>query len=154
MEMKNAVSASGARLLRQDGGETCWCSDKIFDTDLTYVLEAASEPPTQPATTLTRSQAWIAFLGEHPTRGGIAESLLFQAGWEAREAAAAPTGQWVKVETRLPEDDERVCVWNSAVGQSEHADYADHKFIDESGTKTDLTDVVTHWKPQEAPPVD
>lgn len=29
------------------------------------------------------NEAWIKFLLEHPTRGGLAERLTFEAGWRA-----------------------------------------------------------------------
>jgi hypothetical protein len=31
-------------------------------------------------------EAWIQFLVEHPTRGGLAEKLIFEAGFKAGQA--------------------------------------------------------------------
>jgi hypothetical protein len=58
---------------------------------------------------------------------------------------------------KLPEVGERVRVWNFMVHGTvaeENATFEGGKFIDESGTNTDLTRVVSHWMPVAYPPKD
>jgi hypothetical protein len=68
------------------------------------------------------------------------------------ERAIAESQAWIPVEEKLPTEDERIVVWNSGTGAEEHSTFADGRFIDESGTNTDLTDGITHWKPLADPP--
>lgn len=41
------------------------------------------------------SAAWMQFLVEHPTRGGLAERLLFESGWRAHEEQIVNDGSGV-----------------------------------------------------------
>lgn len=54
---------------------------------MTDELKAGTATPVEtaePEKETDMHEAWVQFLVEHPTRGGLAERLIFEAGWNAR----------------------------------------------------------------------
>ena len=80
-------------------------------------VSAAPEETVRAETLAERQQriqsAWVSFLLEHPTRGGLAERLIFQSGFDANSVSASSA----------PESEG----WNEALEQAAQLFEGDHK---------------------------
>lgn len=88
---------------------------------------------------------------DYPEGFAYPESVVHIIREEYGERSCGATA-WVSVSEKLPEEDARVLVWNKAVKDWEIATRGRGRFIDDTGTQTDLTDVVTYWAACPSPP--